>query len=95
MEILYMWIMELTIHQVGEEFIIILRGEDINGAKSFAELARRIIADEICVYDGDNIKVTMSFGVSVLSANKTIEENIKEADDRLYEAKKTGRNKVM
>ena len=44
--------------------------------------------------DGTIIRCTMSFGCALFDPTKTIEENISAADERLYTAKETGRNKV-
>ena len=44
--------------------------------------------------DGNKIKCTLSFGCALFDPSKSIEENISTADERLYVAKETGRNKV-
>ena len=44
--------------------------------------------------DGTTIRCTMSFGCALFDPAKTIEENISSADEKLYTAKETGRNKV-
>ena len=38
--------------------------------------------------------MTMSFGVKALDPHLTPEENVKKVDEKLYEAKSTGRNRV-
>ncbi|MBR3538634.1 MAG: diguanylate cyclase [Eubacterium sp.] len=38
---------------------------------------------------------TMSFGVTEFDSEKTIEENISDADAKLYQAKESGRNRVI
>jgi GGDEF domain. len=45
--------------------------------------------------DGNTISVTMSFGCRQFDPKLTIEENISKADEHLYTAKETGRNKVV
>ena len=79
----------------GEEFILILANATIDDAKIFAERIRTTVMDSVCNFGGDALKVTMSFGVSEISAELSIEDNVKIADDRLYRAKQTGRNKVV
>ena len=64
-------------------------------AKELAEKVRYTIEQSECISEGISIKVTMSFGIKQLEDNKTLEENIKEADEKLYEAKTTGRNRVI
>lgn len=79
----------------GEEFILLLPGQDVNAAKDMAENIRKAMEQKVCHFDGVDIKVTMSFGVKALDGECTIEQNIEEADAKLYEAKSTGRNKVV
>ena len=45
--------------------------------------------------DGNDISVTMSFGCRQFDPERTIEDNISQADEHLYTAKETGRNKVV
>ncbi len=48
------------------------------------------------MFQGENIPVTISSGVAVLSeAHKTSVDLIKTADEKLYEAKRGGRNRVV
>ncbi len=79
----------------GEEFIILISGESYEKTVERAERMRKAVMESVCNYNGTQIKVTMSFGVCVLDKKATPEENIKVADERLYEAKATGRNKVV
>ena len=79
----------------GEEFILILANSTIDDAKIVAERIRSTVMDSDCNFGGDALKVTMSFGCSDISAALSIEDNVKLADDRLYRAKQTGRNKVV
>ena len=79
----------------GEELTILLPNCDLKRAKELAEKIRYTIEQSECISDGTSIKVTMSFGIKQLEDNKTLEENIKEADEKLYEAKRTGRNRVV
>lgn len=79
----------------GEEFIMIMKDADINKCYDKAEKLRKIIEASECVAEGNVIKHTMSFGVTQFDSNKTIEENISDADQKLYTAKETGRNRVI
>ena len=79
----------------GEEFILILTNSTLDDAKIIAERIRSTVMASVCNFDGDALKITMSFGVSEISAALSIEDNVKIADDRLYRAKETGRNKVV
>jgi len=75
----------------GEEFMILLRGVAIDKAKDIAEYIRSII--EVEHFDEVN-NITCSFGVSQYRANDDINSITKRADEALYEAKESGRNKV-
>jgi len=81
----------------GEEFAIILPETDQENAFICAERLRKEIAGITVVYDGNRIQRTISIGVACLSAPypKDIDHFIKMADDALYHAKKTGRNKSV
>ena len=79
----------------GEEFIAIMPNTELEEAAMAAERMRSNVEASVCKFEDLEIKVTMSFGVSQLSPVKSIEENIKVADEKLYEAKSTGRNRVI
>ena len=79
----------------GEEFIIILEGATITEAASTAEHIRSMVMDSVCHFEENDIKVTMSFGCAEWDTNLDVKENIGIADERLYYAKKSGRNKVI
>lgn len=79
----------------GEEFVILLRGKEIVQAADFAENLRQWVEGSYCRYGNEKIRITMSFGVGSLHPERTSDENIKDVDDKLYQAKTTGRNKVV
>ena len=79
----------------GEEFILILPNSTLDDAKNLAEKIRTTVMDSVCNFGGDALKVTMSFGVSEISSGLSVEDNVKIADDRLYRAKESGRNRVI
>jgi len=77
----------------GEEFIIILH--DIDEANA-VELAERIRVDieSLKISAIDNQPVSASFGVSALDSSNPYCDIIKQADEALYAAKDSGRNRV-
>ena len=79
----------------GEEFSVILTETDKKQAKFAAERIRKSIEDKsIRVYD-ENLKVTVSVGVSTFPGDaKDTQALIEKSDSALYKAKQTGRNKV-
>jgi diguanylate cyclase (GGDEF)-like protein len=80
----------------GEEFIILLPETDLGNGAILAEKLRSKIEKETFVYHGTKIPITLSFGLSVYNKKglKT-DDVIKQADQCLYEAKNSGRNKVV
>lgn len=79
----------------GEEFVLLLPGQPMNKAFDFAEKIRKQIEKSKLVLRRMEGKVTASMGVaSFPEGGRTKEEMIWTADRRLYEAKKTGRNRV-
>lgn len=82
----------------GEEFAILLLNSDKNAAGIFAESLRKIIADQtVTLDDGREISFTASLGISAVVVDNAnhIEPALNLADAALYEAKKSGRNKVV
>ncbi|HEX8793308.1 MAG TPA: GGDEF domain-containing protein [Polyangiaceae bacterium] len=80
----------------GEEFGILLPEIGVDGARITAEKVRRIVESTPLRYEQQVIPVTVSLGCAqMLPADTTPEELYKRADERLYEAKQGGRNRVM
>lgn len=79
----------------GEEFIFILRGKKIAETLEIAEKIRREIEKTIFEVEKEKLNITMSFGVYEIDKNNSLDKNVKQVDDRLYTAKRTGRNKVV
>lgn len=79
----------------GEEFLVVLPDTNKEQAIDIAERLRTSVMESVCHFEDLSIKVTMSFGLTVLNMDNPIEENIKIADERLYKAKEGGRNRVI
>ncbi|WP_321315299.1 GGDEF domain-containing protein [Halarcobacter sp.] len=80
----------------GEEFCVIFTYGNINSVKDAIERFRKIIENNRLKYEKNEIKTTASFGISYLTSDiKTQEQLYKNADSALYEAKNTGRNKIV
>ena len=81
----------------GEEFAMLLPGTSARRATQIAERIRRKISDMNVIVDGNSIEVTASFGVACFPSSdiNNMEDLLKAADKALYEAKESGRNKVV
>jgi len=78
----------------GEEFAVILPETDLTGGVRIAEELRKMIATETFVFEDEDIDVTISCGVSQLDPKWRSYDFVGAADERLYEAKRAGRNRV-
>jgi diguanylate cyclase (GGDEF)-like protein len=82
----------------GEEFVFVLGETDMDGAKWVANHVRQRVAELNIAHVGSALKhVTISCGVaSVLPSDQySLETLLQSADFALYQAKESGRNKVM
>jgi len=79
----------------GEEFVIALPETPLEGGVSLAQNLRARVAEHTFVFQGERIPVTVSIGAAVLNPNdKTATDLVQRADEKLYEAKRGGRNRV-
>lgn len=84
----------------GEEFIVLLPETTKDQAIILAERIRAYIEEDLYEFEQNQIKMTVSIGVSSCRDLLSIDENetdslLKIADEALYEAKRNGRNKVQ
>ncbi|MFZ5571181.1 MAG: diguanylate cyclase [Thermodesulfobacteriota bacterium] len=80
----------------GEEFCCLLPETSVESAKVVAENIRKKVENEGFLFKDTEIKLTVSQGLAFLHKDtENAESLLKKADDALYEAKKTGRNKVV
>lgn len=82
----------------GEEFIILFPYTKFNDAVLLVEDIRKSVEDTVIALESDQVLcVTASAGVSSvdISIDKDIEVAVNKADNALYEAKRSGKNKVV
>ena len=79
----------------GEEFLILLPETEIEDAHILADTIRKISEEEIIEYNGIQVSITLTFGVTVNKDYEMIDDTIKKADDALFIGKNQGRNCVV
>lgn len=78
----------------GEEFIAILSETDLNGAVSFAKKVNVQVEKTRFMYQGQTIPLTVSGGVAERKEFSSFVEAMNSADQHLYKAKDSGRNRI-
>lgn len=79
----------------GEEFALLLPEIDEKGAAQLAEKVRKLVERHAFEFDGETIPVTVSAGVATVQRkSEEPQELIRRADEKLYESKTAGRNRV-
>lgn len=87
---------EMICRYGGEEFLVIIVNISRDAVLAEAERIRLITEKlELHTLEGVPFTISISQGVSMLRADESIHEAIKRADDRLYMAKRKGRNCVV
>ena len=79
----------------GDEFIMLLPETDTDGAVSLAEQLRDTVAGTPHEYRGQNLDITMTFGVSSYRRGEALDNCVARADTALTQGKKRGPNRVM
>jgi diguanylate cyclase (GGDEF)-like protein len=78
----------------GEEFCVLMEGSVTDAVESAGELQRSIRA--LRFHQGEQaFSVTCSFGVAEWEERDTIDTMLRRADMAMYEAKKTGRDRIV
>jgi len=88
---------DLVARYGGEEFVIVLPQTDLRGAMTFAERLRKAIETMEIPADDRTLNITVSIGITayVAESKLTATELIDVADKALYDAKNSGRNRVV
>lgn len=78
----------------GEEFVVMFKDTEVSTVASLAERIRAGTEAECFEFEGCRLDVTVSIGIACLPANGTLQGALRDADEALYRAKKSGRNRV-
>ena len=75
-------------------FLLVFENHDKVQAHRELLVIKERINDFAHEVTGDNIHITMTYGVAC-DASKTLEELVNEADNKLYEGQRNGRNQIV
>ena len=78
----------------GEEFVAVLAAIDESGLAAAGERARALVAASGFDSDGRRVRVTISIGATLATADDTPETLVERADRLLYRSKEAGRDRV-
>jgi diguanylate cyclase (GGDEF)-like protein len=79
----------------GEEFILTLPHTDEEGARVVAERIRQTVEEIELATPTGPVRFTVSIGISIYAKDLAFEQLVARADEALYKAKESGRNRVV
>ena len=78
----------------GEEFVVLLPGAAVVEAQQTLTRLQRSLSSSLFMHDGREVFVTFSAGVTKFRPGEPLEAALERADEALYEAKRTGKNRT-
>jgi len=78
----------------GEEFVVLLPGVPVDEAQGTLTRLQRTLTASLFMHDGREVFVTFSAGVTRFRPGEALEAALERADEALYEAKRTGKNRT-
>ncbi|MDH4391846.1 MAG: GGDEF domain-containing protein [Aquabacterium sp.] len=78
----------------GEEFVLLLPGTPVDEARQVLTRLQRRLSASLFMHDGQEVFVTFSAGVTAWRPGEAVETSLARADEGLYEAKRTGKNRT-
>jgi diguanylate cyclase len=78
----------------GEEFVLLLPGTAVEEAQQVLTRLQRRLSASLFMHDGKEVFVTFSAGVTAWRPGETVDAAMARADEGLYEAKRTGKNRT-
>ncbi|OWQ91604.1 hypothetical protein CDN99_09045 [Roseateles aquatilis] len=78
----------------GEEFVLILPEAPLEEAQAVLLRLQRSLSASLFMHEGRDVFVTFSAGVTLFRLGETMEQALDRADEALYEAKRTGKNRA-
>lgn len=85
---------DLVARYGGEEFVLMLPRTPMDEAQQVLTRLQRSLSAALFMHDGKDVFVTFSAGITLYRAGETLEVALDRADEGLYEAKRTGKNRA-
>ncbi len=79
----------------GEEFLLVFKYANGDDAFTLVEKIRNRIHNTVFAFEGDEIRVNMTFGLEEYYYLDNIDQTIALADEKLYQGKQNGRNQTV
>lgn len=78
----------------GEEFVVVMEGEDLSACESLADKIRMKFSEKVFAVDQYSYSKTISIGIAQYTVGDNLSSLLGKADDAMYHAKTTGKNKI-
>jgi diguanylate cyclase len=78
----------------GEEFVVLLPGTVVDEGQQALTRLQRSLSGALFLHDGREVFVTFSAGVTAWRPGETLQAALERADEALYEAKRSGKNRT-
>jgi diguanylate cyclase len=78
----------------GEEFVVLLPATPVPEGQLILTRLQRSLSGGLFMHESKNVFVTFSAGVTAYLSGETLEQALERADQALYEAKRTGKNRT-
>jgi diguanylate cyclase len=78
----------------GEEFVVLLPATELDAARQALTRLQRQLSASLFMHEGQEVFVTFSAGVTTYRSGELLDAALERADQALYEAKRTGKNRT-
>ena len=85
---------DLVARYGGEEFVLLLPRTPLDEAQQVLNRLQRALSSSLFLHQGKDVFVTFSAGVTLHRGGESLEATLERADEALYEAKRTGKNRT-